>query len=164
VFKFFAVLMGIIVAVMQGDVGLTQGNMSVPGSVPVSQCQIVSSTNGSLVGNGTPPSELLPGRLMTVRVICDRPSVISVYVENGHNVLQNGVAEISLVNSESSGVFRGLPSSPNWSQVSSFSAPATQDAGGDIASVAARIRANQGELLRSGGYSLKIKVSIQPSS
>jgi hypothetical protein len=164
VFKLFVVLTGITIAVLQGDIGLTQGDTPVPGSVPVSQCQIVSSTSGSLVGNATPPSELLPGRLMTVRVICDRPSIISVYIENGHNVLQNGVAEIALVNSGSSGVYKGLPSSPNWSQVASFSAPTTQDAGGDYLSVAARIRSNRGELLRSGSYSLKIKVSIQPSS
>jgi hypothetical protein len=164
VFKRFVVLTGITIAVLQGDIGLTQGNAPVPGSVPVSQCQIVSSTSGSLVGNATPPSELLPGRLMTVRVICDRPSIISVVIDHGGSILHNGRAEVALVSDGGSGVFKGLPTVPNWGETATFTALATQGLDGDTFAVAARIRAVTGNMLSAGNYSLNIKVNVQPGS
>jgi hypothetical protein len=101
----FIAMAGIIIAVLQVDSTVAQiGQPQPAGAVPArSQCQIVSTTSGSLVSPSQTPTELLPNRLMTVLVTCDRPSTITVHTEDRRNSLQNGRAEIALVSSGSSG-------------------------------------------------------------
>jgi hypothetical protein len=163
VFKRFVVLTGITIAVLQGEVGLTQVNAPAPGNVAEPRCEIVSSTGGSLVRNATPPTELLPGRLMTVRVICDRPSIVSAVIEQGGSVLHNGRAEVALVSDGSSGVFKGLPTAPQWSDTATFAALATQGSGGDVFAVAVRVKVYNGSVLSAGNYTLHLKISVQPT-
>ncbi len=166
-FEQFVAIAGIAITVLQANyVQILIGNPQPKGlslAQSPSNCQVLSVTGGNLVGTSRTPSELLPSRLMTVKVICDRPSTVTVYIENGQSRLQNGVAEIALIGKSSSGVYSSLPSTPSWGTTASFTAPATINSGGDYFAVTARVKAANGQLLRSGGYRMRIKVRIQPS-
>jgi hypothetical protein len=162
VYKQFIVLAGITIAVLHGELGRTQTNTQLPGSASRSQCRIISTTSGSLVSNINPPSELLPDRLMTVRVICDRQSTVTAFIEDGRSDIQNGLAEIAFVSSSNSGTYSVLPSIPNWSNSASFTVLPTQNPRGDYFLVAARIKAGSDKLLKSGSYRLRIKITVQP--
>jgi hypothetical protein len=166
VFEQFVAIAGVAITLLQANpVHIPIGNPQ-PRGLSLAQsstkCQILSVTGGDLVGTSRTPSELLPNRLMTVKVICDRPSTVTVYIDNGQSRLQNGVAEVALLGRGSSGVYSGLPNTPSWGTSASFTAPATMNSGGDYFSVAARVRAASGKLLRSGGYRMRVKVRIQP--
>jgi hypothetical protein len=162
----FVAIAGIAITVLQANVVQVPIGKPQPGSPsparPPSQCQLLSATSGDLRGNGSPATELLPSRLVTVRVVCDRPSVISAFIEPS-SVVRSGRAEIALVREGSSGAYQDLPGTPNWGTTATFSASATQGSGGDSLSIAARVLSTDGRVLSAGNYSIKVKISIQPS-